>query len=74
MREEPLASALKGTVEVDETYISGESHGGKRGRGAAKKTVVLALVERKGRVRAGPVETISAKELRGIIRKNVDKG
>lgn len=74
MREEPLASALKGTVEVDETYIGGKSHGGKRGRGAPKKTVVLALVERKGRVRANPVQTISANELKGAIRENVDKG
>jgi transposase-like protein len=73
MREEPLASALKGTVEVDETYVGGKSHGGKRGRGAPKKTVVLALVERKGRVRAKPVKTISANELKGAIRKNVDK-
>jgi transposase-like protein len=74
MREEPLAGALKGTVEVDETYVGGKSHGGKRGRGAPKKTVVLALVERKGRVRAKPVQTISANELKGAIRKNVDKG
>ncbi len=74
MKEEPLASALKGTIEADETYIGGKSHGGKRGRGAPKKTVVLALVERKGRVRARPVETISANELKGAIRENVDKG
>lgn len=73
MKEEPLASALKGTVEVDETYIGGKSHGGKRGRGAPKKTVVLALVERDGRVKSKPVETISAKELKGAIRENVDK-
>jgi transposase-like protein len=74
MKEEPLASALKGTIEADETYIGGKSHGGKRGRGAPKKTVVLALVERKGRIRAKPVQTISADELKGAIRKNVDKG
>jgi transposase-like protein len=73
MREEPLAGALKGTIEADETYIGGKSHGGKRGRGAPKKTVVLALVERKGRVRAKPVETISANELKSVIRNNVDK-
>jgi len=73
MREEPLASALTGTVEADETYIGGKSHGGKRGRGAPKKTVVLALVERKGRVRAKPVETISAGELKTAIRENVTK-
>ena len=74
MKEEPLASMLKGTVEVDETYVGGKSHGGKRGRGAPKKTVVVALVERNGRVRSKPVETISAKELKGAIRENVDKG
>ena len=73
MREEPLASALKGTVEVDETYIGGKSHGGKRGRGAPKKTIVVALVERDGRVRSKPVGTISADELKGAIRENVDK-
>ena len=73
MREEPLASALKGTVEVDETYIGGKSHGGKSGRGAPKKTIVVALVERDGRVRSKPVGTISADELKGAIRENVDK-
>ncbi len=73
MREEPLADLLKGTVEVDETYIGGKSSGGKRGRGAPKKTVVLALVERDGRVKSKPVETISASELKGAIRENVDK-
>jgi transposase-like protein len=73
MKEEPLASALKGTVEVDETYIGGKTHGGKRGRGAPNKTVVLALVERDGRIRSKPVSTISAKELKGAIRENVDR-
>jgi transposase-like protein len=72
MQEQPLASALKGTVEVDETYIGGKAHG-KRGRGAANKTVVLALVERDGRIRSKPVKTISARELKGAIRDNVDK-
>ena len=73
MKEEPLAGALKGTVEVDETYIGGKSKGGKRGRRAPKKTVVLALVERDGRVRSKPVEMISAKELKGAILENVDR-
>lgn len=74
MKEEPLASTLKGTVEVDETYIGGKAHGGKRGRGAPNKTVVVALVERDGRVRSKPVRTISAHELKGAIRENVDRG
>lgn len=72
MKQEPLASMLKGIVEVDETYIGGKSHG-RRGRGAAKKTVVLALVERDGRIKSKPVERVSAKELKGAIRENVDK-
>jgi transposase-like protein len=74
MQESPLAQLLTGTVEVDETYIGGKAHGGKRGRGADKKTVVLALVERDGRVRSKPVQTISAAELKGAILENVDTG
>src|SRR2546428_6300475 len=73
MREEPLADLLKGTVEVDETYVGGKASGGKRGRGAPKKTIVVALVERDGRVKSKPVETISATDLKGAIRENVDK-
>lgn len=73
MQEEPLAALLTGTVEVDETYIGGKRHGGKCGRGAPNKTVVVALVERNGRVRSKPVRTISARELKGAIRENVDQ-
>ena len=39
---------LFGGVEVDETYISGKRPG-KRGRGAAGKTIVAGMIERKGR-------------------------
>ena len=74
MQEQPLAGLLTGTVEVDETYIGGKKSGGKRGRGAPNKTVVVALVERNGRVRSKPVRTISAEELKGAIRENVDQG
>ena len=73
MRQEPLASSLKGTVEVDETYIGPKHVRGKRGRGAGKKAIVVALVERDGRVRSKPVETITANELKGAIRETVDK-
>jgi ribosomal protein L37AE/L43A len=36
---------LSGRVEVDDTYLGGERSGGKRGRGAAGKTPVIAAVE-----------------------------
>lgn len=72
MREHPLASLLTGTVEADETYIGGKAHGGKRGRGAPKKTPVVALVERKGRVRSFPMDHVTGKNLRQAMRDRVD--
>lgn len=71
MAEEPLASMLQGTVEVDETYIGGKSRQGIRGRGSERKTPVLALVERNGKMRSRPVERVTAEELKGAIRDTV---
>jgi transposase-like protein len=78
MSKEPLAGLLKGTVEVDETYVGGKprkEHGApksKRGRGT-KKVPVVALVERGGKVRAHKIERVNAKALKGAIRENVDR-
>src|SRR3954453_6289242 len=79
MSQEPLAGLLKGTVEVDETYVggkprpeAGQPRNAKRGRGT-KKTPVVALVERDGRVRARKVERVDGKTLKGAIRDNVDR-
>jgi len=41
--QSPLKEKFSGTVEVDETYIGGKSHG-TTGRGAKNKTPVVALV------------------------------
>jgi len=73
MRILPLKASLKGTVEVDETYIGGKSRLGKRGRGSERKTPVVALVERGGKMRTKVVERVSAKALKGAIRENVKK-
>ena len=79
MSQEPLAGLLKGTVEVDETYVGGkprpepgQPRNAKRGRGT-KKTPVVALVERDGRVRARKVDRVDGKTLKGAIRENVDR-
>jgi transposase-like protein len=76
MSQEPLAGLLKGTVEVDETYVGGKPHKGtgkhKRGRGT-DKTPVIALVERGGRVRARPVKRIDGATLKDAIRQNVHR-
>ena len=63
---------LKGDVEVDETYIGGKPRYKGRRPGPRKgdtKTPVIAMVERKGRVKTG----VNAKNFKGIIRQNVDK-
>jgi transposase-like protein len=78
MKEDPLASLLKGVIEVDETYIGGKPKKGgdegpnKRGRGT-KKAPVLAIVQRKGKVISKPIENVTAKTLKSAIRGAVDK-
>jgi transposase-like protein len=78
MKEGPLVTALKGTVEVDETYIGGKPRKGenngtplKRGRGT-KKAPVMAMVERNGKIISKPVENVTAKTLKSAIREAVD--
>jgi transposase-like protein len=86
MAETPT-SPLTGIVEVDETYVGGKPrakelrHSGdgwrtfKRGRARdfmRRKTPVVALVERGGRVRATVPTHVSARNLRQVIQANVD--
>ncbi len=66
-------SPLCGKVEVDETYIGGKSTGGKRGRGAAKKTVVMGMVERDGKAVAKVVPDVKARTLLPLIERQVAK-
>jgi transposase-like protein len=67
MRKEPIAGMLKGTVQVDETYVGGKPRKGskfvsKTGRGT-KKTPVLVLVENDGSAVVHPVRRVNASEL-----------
>jgi transposase-like protein len=41
----PDRDQLRGTVEVDETLLGGEDKGGKRGRGAGRKSIVVIALE-----------------------------
>src|SRR5690242_5020541 len=61
------------TVEVDETYFGGvRKYGtGRPMRGDKKKTPILGIVERKGRVIAKTIESVDAKTLVGNIHKHV---
>lgn len=73
MRAEPLRSKLKGIVEVDETYIGGKEKGigpGRPGFGS-KKSPVVSLVERKGRVRSFPVDRVTSNNLRELMQGHI---
>jgi transposase-like protein len=84
MDEKTLAPTLKGTVEVDETYVGGKPREGGRegnfdhrrkahtGRGT-KKIPVMVLVERNGNAVSKPIVRVDAKHLHSVIRKNVSR-
>lgn len=76
MKQEPLASILEGTVEVDETYVGGKPRKGtgphKRGRGT-DKTPVMVLVERDGNAKSFPLPNVTGETLKNEIAVNVTK-
>ena len=73
----PGRDRLSGTVEVDETHIGGKRPG-KRGRGAAGKSLVLIAVEDKdnhiGRIRLQRIPDASAASLIPAVQESVDPG
>lgn len=60
-----------GIVESDEIYI-GRTRGHGKGAHPTKKQQVVALVERKGRVRAFHLPTITAETLKPVLTGNTD--
>lgn len=66
-------SKLDGDVEIDETYIGGVRKG-KRGRGAANKTILLGMMERDGDVVTHVVEDVKKKTLQPLIEEHVEAG
>ena len=73
MSQEPLASKLRGVVEMDETYVGGVRKGrfGRPPAGDGTKAPVVALVERHGRARAFPVEAVNSKTMHEAIVRYV---
>jgi transposase-like protein len=73
----PGRERLSGNVEVDETYIGGRKTG-KRGRGAAGKSLVLIAVEDKenhlGRIRLQQVPDASAVSLIHAVQESIKPG
>jgi transposase-like protein len=69
----PLADKLRGTVEMDETYMGGKRKG-RSGRAPSEKrqAMVVALVERDGPARAFPMPRIDAENFHKIVKQHVD--
>lgn len=63
---------LKGTVEVDETFIGGKVKGQGRGRGAyiQNKGVVIGVIQRGGKVRLQVIDRTDRKTLHRFIKEN----
>lgn len=61
------------SVEIDETYVGGVRPG-KRGRGAAGKTVVLGMMENDGNVMTKVVPNVKRSTLIPLIAANVRAG
>ena len=64
----PGRERLSGNVEVDETLVGGEDRGGKRGRGAKRKSIVVIAIEKHdpkgfGRVRMQSISDASGADL-----------
>ncbi len=73
----PGRDRLSDTVEVDEAYIGGKRKG-KRGRGAAGKSLVLVAVEDKdnhiGRIRLRCISDASAMSLIPAVEESIEPG
>jgi transposase-like protein len=86
--QDPLASQLTGTIEVDETYIGGKRRLAKRVPRTKKpgerdqdipaavdnKKAVVSMVQRNGDVRSHHVQRVTAKNLRPILSHNIEYG
>src|SRR3954467_7187901 len=70
---------LSGRVEGDDAYLGGERQGGKRGRGAAGKTPIIAAVEttaerRPKRLRLTVVKGFRKKEVEKLAKAAIEPG
>ena len=64
---------LQGHVELDEAYVGGHRPG-KRGRGAAGKTIVFGMKERDGRMATETIPNVKKATLREATLRNVKPG
>ena len=73
MEQADIQGLLIGHVEMDEAYVGGR-RSGKRGRGAAGKTIVMGMMERGGRMAAQIIPDVRKETLRNVVLENVEPG
>jgi transposase-like protein len=74
MESADIQGLLTGHIEMDEAYVGGRRSGGKRGRGAPGKTIVMGMKERGGRIAAQVIPDVRMPTLRGVVLENVEPG
>jgi hypothetical protein len=77
MMERDAGKRLAGRIEIDDAYIGGERNGGRRGRGAAGKTPIVAAVEttpegKPVRIKLRRVKGFRRKALETLAKRNFD--
>lgn len=65
---------LTGHIEIDETLVGGAQKDADRRRDGSNKTVVMGMLQRDGKLIAGPVPDATTNILEGIINENVQAG
>jgi transposase len=71
MAQADRSGPLSGFVEIDETRVGGKQKRQARARKGDNKSIVMGMVERDGRILAGPVADTSQNTLEPIILRNV---
>lgn len=64
----------QGHVDADEAYIGGKRSGGKRGRGAPGKVIVMGMKERGGPIVTTIIPDVKKATLRAVVNDGVEKG
>lgn len=74
MSQPSFKAKMQGVVECDETYVGGKGKTQFRGRATgATRTAVVSVIQRGGDARSFPVTRVTADNLRGILKKNVER-
>ena len=65
---------LAGHIQADEAYVGGRKSGGKRGRGAPGKTIVMGMQQVDGPLVTQIIPDVRKPTLRTVVNENVEKG